>query len=840
LVFKVLENKERIGMTNSRPSVWDYLTNNDLENDKEDIKKSFASHIEYTIAKDEYSVTDLDFFQGIAFSVRDRLIDKWNKTQQSYYNKKEKRIYYLSLEFLIGRLLEDSLINLGILEPTKDALKDLRIEYQKLVMQESDAGLGNGGLGRLAACFMDSMATMSIPAMGYGIRYEYGLFRQGIQDGKQIEIPDNWLKFGWPWEVPRMESIYTIQFGGSVEQYIKENKLCHRWINTQNVMAMAYDIFIPGYKNETVNTLRLWGAKASNEFDFANFNRGDYFAAVSDKNTSENISRVLYPNDAFFSGRTLRLKQEYFFVSATLQDAIRRHLKEYKNERESLSVLPERAIFQLNDTHPALAIAEMMHILIDNFDYDWDAAWEITKKSFAYTNHTVLPEALEQWPVSLFQELLPRHLQIIYEINRRLLDEICKKFPGDEDRLRRMSLIDEDSGRLIRMSHLAIVGSKSINGVSKLHSDIVKNRLFKDFYEIYPKRFNNKTNGITQRRWLLKCNPELAKLITTKIGDGWIKDLDHIKNIEKLSEEKEFQDSWRRIKIENKRRLSIEIKKILGIDVNPNTIFDVQIKRIHEYKRQMLNILHAIKCYRDIKRKRGILHAPRTIIFAGKAAPGYEMAKRIIQLIVAVGNCINNDPDVNSQLKVVFIPDYRVSLAEIIVTAADLSEQISTAGMEASGTGNMKLALNGALTIGTLDGANVEILEAVGEENIFIFGKKAQEVQEIKKKGYKPRDIFDSNQELQEIIHLIAFGDMSPKDRTAFWPIVENLLDKGDNYLVLADFESYINQQLKVDSLYLKQFEWTKKSILNTANMGRFSSDRTIREYDQEIWRVNS
>ncbi len=822
-------------MSDARPSVWDYLTSRDLNDDKEDIKRSFANHVEYSIAKDEYTVTDLDFFQGLALSVRDRLIDRWNKTQQSYYKKKAKRVYYLSLEFLIGRLLEDGLNNLDILEPAKQALGELRINYDKVVSQEPDAGLGNGGLGRLAACFLDSMATLKLPAMGYGIRYEYGLFRQRVEGGKQVEVPDNWLRFGWPWEVPRVESVYTIQFGGRVETYaLEDGRQAFRWVDTQNVLAMAYDIFVPGYRNEVVNTLRLWGAKASNEFDFANFNRGDYFAAVADKNASENISRVLYPNDSFFSGRALRLKQEYFFVSATLKDALRRHLKEF----ESLDSLPDQAVFQLNDTHPALAPAELMRLLLDEHRYDWERAWKIAKECFAYTNHTILPEALERWPVSLFAELLPRHLQIIYEINRRFLDEVQAKFPNDPDRLRRMSLVEETGGRLIRMAHLALVGSRSVNGVSALHSNIVKERLFKDFHDLYPERFNNKTNGITPRRWLLGCNPGLAKLISIRIGDEWVGDLDQLKKLEAFAGEKEFQRSWEAVKLENKKRLSLEIKRSCGVEVDPHSMFDVQVKRIHEYKRQLLNVLHALKCYRDIKRRRGAVRAPRTILFAGKAAPGYDMAKRIIHLINAVGDFINNDPDVRDHLKVVYVPDYRVSLAELIIPAADLSEQISTAGMEASGTGNMKLALNGALTIGTLDGANVEIREAVGEENIFIFGKQAHEVAEIKQRGYQPRAIFDQDTELQEIIHLIAFGDMSPNERTAFWPVIDSLLEKGDTYLVLADFASYVACQLKVDALYQNRSEWVRKSIINTANMGRFSSDRTISEYAKDIWGV--
>ncbi len=821
-------------MTNSRPSVWQYLTSSDLDNDKEAIKRSFASHVEYTVAKDEYTVTPLDFFQSLARTVRDRMVDRWNKTQQSYYDRNAKRVYYLSLEFLIGRLLQDGLGNLGLTESAREAMADLKIDMEDIIAQEPDAGLGNGGLGRLAACFLDSMATLGIPAMGYGIRYEYGLFRQTIEDGRQVEIPDNWLRFGWPWEIPRVESVFTVRYGGRVEPFERpDGGLGYRWVDTENVQAMAYDILIPGYKNDVVNTLRLWGAKASREFDFVNFNRGDYFAAVEDKNDSENISRVLYPNDSIIEGRALRLRQEYFFVSATLQDAVRRHLKEY----DSLDSLADHAVFQLNDTHPAVAVAELMRILLDDHGFDWDAAWRVAANAFAYTNHTILPEALERWRVVLFERLLPRHLQIIYEINRRFLETVAERFPGDADRLRRMSLIEEEGERRIRMAHLAIVGSRSVNGVSALHSGIVRNRLFKDFYDLYPERFNNKTNGITPRRWLLGCNPELAALITGRIGDGWVRDLDRLRELEPHCDDNAFQAEWQRVKARNKARLAAIVEKRTGVAVDPASLFDVQVKRIHEYKRQLLNVLHALKLYRDIKYRRGPARAPRTILIAGKAAPGYERAKRIIRLIHAVGNLVNRDPDVGDRLKVVFVPDYSVSLAERIIPAADLSEQISTAGMEASGTGNMKLSLNGALTIGTLDGANIEIGEAVGDDNIFIFGKRTHEVEEIKAGGYRPREIFDGDEELREILHLIASGDLTPDDRPAFWPLVDSLLER-DDYLVLTDFASYCEAQTRVDALFADPAAWARKSILNTAAMGRFSSDRTISEYAQEIWGV--
>jgi glycogen phosphorylase len=823
-------------MRDSRPSVWDYLTKRDLKDDKDAIKNSFASHVEYSAAKDEYTVTDLDFFQSLALSVRDRMVDRWNKTQQSYYEQGVKRVYYLSMEFLIGRLLQDGLNSLGIADESREALSELKIDFEEVIRQEPDAGLGNGGLGRLAACFLDSMATLEIPAMGYGIRYEYGLFRQTIQDGRQVEIPDNWLRFGWPWEIPRVESVFTVQFGGRVERVERRRGgLGYRLVDTENVKAMAYDILVPGYRNDVVNTLRLWGAKASRAFDFANFNRGDYFAAVADKNESENISRVLYPNDTFFKGRALRLKQEHFFVSATLQDAIRRHLKEY----DSITSLPDHAVFQLNDTHPSLAVAELMRLLLDDFELDWDEAWQVTSRSFAYTNHTILPEALEKWRVVLFEQLLPRHLQIIYEINRRFLEDVARRFPGDTDRLGRVSLVEEVGDKRIKMAHLAIVGSRSINGVSALHSGIVRTRLFKDFYDLYPERFNNKTNGITPRRWLLGCNPALARLITSRIGDGWIRDLNRLKALEEHCDDKAFQAAWQEVKQDNKERLARTVLQRTGELIDPGSLFDVQVKRIHEYKRQLLNVLHALRLYRDIKYGRGEERTPRTVLIAGKAAPGYERAKLIVRLVNAVGNWVNRDPDVKDRLKVVFVPDYSVSLAERIIPAADLSEQISTAGMEASGTGNMKLSLNGALTIGTLDGANIEIGDAVGGDNIFIFGKKAHEVDEIKQRGYRPRELFDRDQEVRDIVHLIASGDLLPEDPTAFWPLVDALLER-DDYLVLTDFASYCDVQTRVDALYRDPAAWTRKSILNTAAMGRFSSDRTITEYARDIWGVMS
>jgi starch phosphorylase len=746
-------------------------------------------------------------------------------------------VYYLSLEFLIGRALGNSLINLELEENCRQAMDELGMKLEELAEVESDAGLGNGGLGRLAACFLDSMATLELPAYGYGIRYEYGIFFQRFKDGYQIESPENWLRYENPWEIPRPEYLYPVDFYGRVHQYTgADGSLRVEWVDTQQLMAMAYDMPIPGYRNNTVNNLRLWAAKATREFDLSFFNEGDYIKAVENKQQSETISKVLYPSDNLYQGKELRLKQQYFFVSATLQDAVRRYIKTHN----SFDNFADKVVMQLNDTHPAIAIPELMRILLDIDGMAWNDAWDITVKTFAYTNHTILPEALERWPVSLLERVLPRHMQIIYEINRRFLDQVARRFPNDSDRSRqqRMSLIEEGPEKKVRMAHLAIVGSHSINGVAALHSNLLVTQLFKDFYEFFPERFNNKTNGITQRRWLKKCNPRLASLITKSIGDGWVVRLDELKKLIPLADDAAFREDWQKVKAANKREFADYVAQNNGTRLNLDSIFDFQVKRIHEYKRQLLNALHIIALYNRIKRNPAGQFVPRTKFFGGKAAPGYYMAKLIIKLINSIAEVVNKDPAIGDRLKVVFLENYNVSLAERIFPAADLSEQISTAGTEASGTGNMKFALNGALTIGTLDGANVEIKEEVGDDNIFIFGLTTPEVFSLKQAGYKPLDYYQRDQELKQAIDMITSGFFSPGNHDLFAPIVQSLLHV-DHYLLLADFAAYIRcQEEQVCELYQRPDRWTKKAILNVANMGKFSSDRTIRQYAEEIWDV--
>jgi starch phosphorylase len=817
-----------------RPSIWGYLTESDQSMDAEGIKRSFAEHIEYTQAKDRFSVTPLDFFQSLARTVRDRMSDRWNRTQQRYYREDAKRVYYLSLEFLLGRLLRDGLNNLGMLEPTREALAALRIDLDEVLESEWDAGLGNGGLGRLAACFLDSMATLGLPATGYGIRYEYGIFKQVIVDGAQVESPDNWLRYGNPWEIPRPEVLHPVKFYGHVEpRTTASGRVVYDWVDTQVVMAMAYDVLVPGFRNDVVNTLRLWAAKASREFDLCNFNRGDYVMAVHEKNATENISRVLYPADQVVQGRELRLKQEYFFVSATLQDAVQRHMKVHGTVRN----LHEKAVFQLNDTHPALAVPELMRLLVDVHQLEWDEAWAITRRACAYTNHTVLPEALEVWPVPLFEKLLPRHLEIVYEINERFLRETSARHPGDVERLRRVSLIEEGPERRVRMANLAVVGSSSVNGVSALHTRLLRERIFREFAEDFPERFNNKTNGITPRRWLLGCNPGLAELLTARIGDDWLTDLRRLEALLPQAEDEGLRRSWRDVRRRNKERLARIVEQRCGVQVDPASMFDVQVKRLHEYKRQLLNALGLLARYRAIRRgeTRGL--APRTVLFGGKAAPAYRMAKLIIELINAVGARVNADPATKDLLRVAYIPNYSVSLAEAIMPAADLSEQISTAGMEASGTGNMKFALNGALTIGTLDGANVEILEAVGRDGLFLFGLDEPGVVALRRRGYDPRQVYDSDPVLHDVLDAVASGELSPDDPDHFKPIVESLLG-DDHFLVLADFADYRRCQADVDAAWHDGEQWTRRSIRTTARMGGFSSDLTIARYAADIWGV--
>jgi starch phosphorylase len=804
--------------------------------DLESLKHSFVDHLEYSLAKDDYSATQLDRFKAVALTVRDRMIERWIETQQTYYHRDAKRIYYLSLEFLIGRTLGNAMINLDLHAGLADALKELGYDLEQLADVEWDAGLGNGGLGRLAACFLDSMATLELPAYGYGIRYEYGIFMQKIRDGFQFETPDSWLRYGNPWEIERPEYLYPVKFYGRVNQYTDTQGVLHNdWIDTREVMAMAYDSPVPGYRNNTVNNMRLWSAKSTREFDFEYFNHGNYEQAVSDKAQSETISKVLYPNDNIFEGKELRLKQEYFFVSATIQDIIRRFKK---NRTEGWDVFPDKVAIQLNDTHPAVAIPELMRILVDVEKLGWDRAWDLCVRTFGYTNHTVLPEALEKWPVSLFESVLPRHLQIIYEINRRFLDDVLRRYPGDHDRMRRMSIIEEGSEKRIRMAHLALVGSHKVNGVAALHTEILKRSVFRDFYEVYPDRFTNKTNGITQRRWLRLCNPGLADLITRTIGDDWVRDLYQLKRLVPHVRSETFRNEWRAIKRANKERLADYMQRYLNVSVNVDSLFDCQVKRLHEYKRQLLNVLHVITLYNRLRANPRSDQAARTVIFSGKAAPGYFMAKLIIKLINSAANVINNDPVIGDRLKVVFLPNYSVSLAELIIPAADLSEQISTAGTEASGTSNMKFALNGALTIGTLDGANIEIKEEVGDENIFIFGLTADEVAALREAGYDPRTHYDKHAELKQAVDMIANGFFSPHQTDLFVPIVRNLLEQGDPYMLLADFPRYIECQERVERLYRNPFEWTRRCILNVAAMGKFSSDRTIAEYARDIWGV--
>lgn len=803
--------------------------------DVESIKKAFMTHVEYSLAKDEYSATKLDAFMALAYVVRDHLIERWLKTQQAYYDEDAKRVYYLSLEFLMGRSLGNSLVNLDLLDECYQAIHELGYSMEEIRELEWDAGLGNGGLGRLAACFLDSMATMGIPGYGYGIRYEYGIFFQKLIDGYQVETPDNWLRHGNPWEFARPERLYRVRFLGRVNQYRDENcRLRSEWIDTEDVMAMAYDMPIPGYGNETVNNLRLWAAKSTRAFDLSFFNSGDYIGAVQHKNESENISRVLYPSDQVKVGKELRLKQQYFFVAASLQDIIRR----YKKTHTNFNSFPGKVAIQLNDTHPAIAIPELMRILMDEERVGWDRAWDITIQSIAYTNHTVMPEALEKWPVELMEKLFPRHMQIIYEINHRFLEEIKERYPGDTDRLGRMSIIEESNGRMVRMANLAIIGSHVINGVAALHSNILKESVFKDFYELTPEKFQNKTNGITQRRWLKKANPGLSGLITDQIGDKWITDLKELKKIEPLADDESFRKEWQKIKKSNKEPLVTYVSEKIGVDLDINSMFCTQVKRMHEYKRQLLNVLNVITMYNRIKDNPTAEFVPRTVLFGGKSAPAYFMAKLIIKLMNSVADMINFDPDCEGKLTVMFLSNYNVSLAEIIIPATDLSEQISTAGTEASGTGNMKFALNGALTIGTLDGANVEIMEEVGKDNIFIFGLKAPEVEKLQAAGYDPMEYYNNNKELKRVIDMIADGFFSHSSPNLFKPIRDTLLYHGDKYFLLADYADYVKCQERVSTEYKNMDSWTRKSIINVANMGKFSSDRTIADYARDIWHV--
>ena len=821
-------------MNNSQDTVIKTETNRSFKSKSRDlIKKSILQHLTNTLGKDKYSATKLDLYTSVALAVKDYLSERWSKTQQTYHNQNAKRVYYLSLEFLMGKSLINSLVNLGLYDEFDDVSNELGISLQEMDTIEFDAGLGNGGLGRLAACFLDSMATMKLPAYGYGIRYEYGIFFQRIVNGYQVENADPWLRYGNPWEIPKPEYLYPVKFYGYLNEYTDaDNKYYCEWRDTSEIMAMAYDIPIPGYKNNTVNNLRLWSAKSTRDFDLNFFNHGNYVQAVYDKVMTETLSKVLYPNDNVFEGKRLRLMQEYFFVSATLQDIIRRYKKSHATD---FSHFPNKIAIQLNDTHPAIGIAELMRLFIDIEDLGWDESWEITTRTFAYTNHTILPEALEKWPVTLFEKLLPRHLKIIYEINSRFLNDVVKKYPEDNNILRRMSIIEEGEDKKVQMANLAIIGSHSVNGVSALHSDIIKENLFKDFFSMWPKKFNNKTNGITPRRWLIVCNPGLANLITEAAGNGWTKDLYELKTLTSLANDSSFLEKWEKVKVENKIHLADYIYKTNEIKVDPQSIFDCQVKRIHEYKRQLLNLLHAVSLYNILRENPKAIESKRTIILGGKAAPGYYMAKLIIKLANSIAEVVNNDKEIDGMLKIVFLANYGVSLAEKIIPATNLSEQISTAGTEASGTGNMKFALNGALTIGTLDGANIEILEEVGKENIFIFGKNSNEVNQLRYCGYSPFDYYNSNAELKKAIDMISSGFFSKDEKDLFRPIVDSLL-YADYYMLFADYEDYNAKQRQVEKEFSDKAIWTKKSIFNVAGSGKFSSDRTIAEYNKKIW----
>jgi len=805
-----------------------------METEIERLHRSLLNNLTYNLAKDMYSATSRDKFNSVVLSVREKIVEKWINTQQRYYDVNAKRIYYLSLEFLLGRLLRNYVINLGLSEEYSRAVEVLGLSYEDALEHEWDAGLGNGGLGRLAACFLDSLATLQYPGYGYGIRYEYGIFHQKIKDGFQVEVPDNWLRYGNPWEFPRPELLYNVRFYGKIETVAGvSGRFQMKWVGGDEVMAMAYDYPVPGFQNKTVNTLRLWAAKSSREFDLEFFNSGDYIRAVQDKNNSENISKVLYPSDQYAAGKELRLKQQYFFVSATLKDIVRR----YKKFHQSYNEFPDCVAIQLNDTHPSVAIPELMRIFVDDDGLNWDDAWKITTKTFGYTNHTVLPEALETWTEGLFGYLLPRHLQIVKEIDRRFLIQVAETFPNDMERRNRMAIISGDGERVVNMARLAIVGSHSVNGVSQLHSDILKRSLFRDYFEMMPEKFKNVTNGITPRRWLLQSNPQLSRLITEAIGDKWTTDMGELKKLEAFAEDKGFQKEFRLIKEANKDALSDYIFKAYWISFPSEYMLDCQTKRFHEYKRQLLNILHVITMYNRIREGRAAKNTtPRTVLFSGKSAPGYFICKLIIKLIHSVGAAIEADPSVSDLLRVVFVPNYDVSIAQRIMPAAELSEQISTAGYEASGTGNMKYTINGAITIGTLDGANVEIREEVGEENFFLFGYKTEELEEMRT-HYNPRKLYEENKELKQAIDQIAGGYFSPDIPNLFQPVVNSILDY-DKYFVLADYASYIECQERVDKAYRNKDQWTKMAILNVARSGKFSSDRAIREYAENIWGI--
>ncbi len=800
----------------------------------ETLKCAFLDNLLYIQAKFPKISTKNDYYMALAYTVRDRLLNRWLNTTETYLEKSPRMVAYLSAEFLMGPHLGNNLINLGLFNQVKQAVEELGLDLTELLEQEEEPGLGNGGLGRLAACYIDSLATLEIPAIGYGIRYEYGIFDQDIKDGWQIEITDKWLRYGNPWEVARPEAEAIVKLGGHCESYTDDHgRYRTRWVPYKVVKGVPYDTPVLGFQTNTANTLRLWKAEAPESFDFAAFNQGDYFGAVHEKSECENITKVLYPNDDSYQGKQLRLEQQYFFVSCSLQDMIRL----MKLQNLSVERFHEHYAIQLNDTHPTIGVAELMRLLLDEHGFDWDTAWDITTKTFAYTNHTLLPEALERWSLGMFGSLLPRHLELIYEINRRFLDEVRLKFPDDGDRLRRMSIIDESGDRYVRMAHLACVGSHTVNGVAKLHSDLLKETTLHDFYEMYPEKFTNVTNGVTPRRFMVLSNPRLATLITSKIGDGWIKHLDELRKLETCIHDANFRQEFRQVKQAVKQDLADYIQKNYSIAINPHSLFDIQAKRIHEYKRQHLNALYIITLYNRLKANPNLDITPRTFLFGGKAAPGYFTAKLVIKLINSIADVVNSDPDVGDRLKVVFLKDYNVKFAQRVYPAADLSEQISTAGKEASGTGNMKFSMNGALTIGTLDGANIEIRDAVGADNFFLFGLTAADVAAKKASGYNPWDYYNSNAELKLVIDRLSSGFFSHGDPNLFKPLLDSLLYR-DDFLLLANYESYVACQDVVSQAYRDQDHWTRMSILNVARMGNFSSDRSMQDYLQNIWKV--
>jgi glycogen phosphorylase len=809
-----------------------------IEGSTSGLKFSILNHLKFTLARDIRTARSRDWWLCLCLATRDRMLERFITTQGAHNRRNVRRVYYLSLEYLLGRLLQDALHNTGLYEHARQAIEELGLDFDRIINEEVDMGLGNGGLGRLAACFLDSLATLEYPAIGYGIHYEYGLFKQTFVNGRQFEMPDNWLKFGNPWQVVRPEYRVEVPLYGRVEsRFNSKGDWKPEWVPGRKLLGIPWDIPVVGYGASTVNFLRLWESRALHEFDFQTFNQGGYVESVHEKALGETVSKVLYPNDKTESGKELRLIQQFFFVSCSMQDLIRR----FRKLNETWDRFPDKVTIQLNDTHPAIAVAELMRILIDDNEMSWDTAWDICIAVFGYTNHTLLPEALEKWPVPLFERLLPRHLQIIYEINRRFLEEIERRWPGDGEKKMAMSLIEEGNPKMVRMAYLAVVGSHSINGVAALHTHLLKESILHDFYELYPARFNNKTNGITPRRWLRSCNPGLTKLIDDTLGnDRWTTNLDLLRGLERHAGNREFQKKFLEIKYANKQHLANLIKAECGVTVDPSALFDCQVKRLHEYKRQHLNLLHILTLYRRLLHDPNLDIVPRVFVFGAKAAPGYDLAKDIIHAINAVGQVINRDPRVNGKLKVAFLPNYNVTLAEQIIPAADLSEQISTAGKEASGTGNMKFALNGALTIGTLDGANVEMLEEFGAENIFIFGLTIDGVNELRARGYNPWDYYHQNEELRAVLDWLGSDYFTPEEPHSLLSIRQSLLDHGDPFLLCADYAAYIAKQAEVDRAFRHPARWARMAILNVARSGKFSADRTIHEYARDIWHLQT